>query len=67
MPASAYWVDELGEFVLPLDAVRNAESPDDALLEFLQSTFDAAASLGDWDLDAHRRRHFPPGNPIPNE
>ncbi len=60
-PGDARWVDDLGEFVLPLDAVRNTASPEDALLEFLQSTFDAAASLGDWDLGAHRRRHFPPG------
>ena len=60
-PTGATWVDDLGEFVLPFDAVRNAASPEDTLLEFLQSTFDAAASLGNWDLDAHRRRHFPPG------
>ena len=61
-PDGAYWLDALGEFVLPLDAVRNAGSPDDALLNFLQSTFDAAATLGEWDLAAHRRRHFPPGS-----
>ena len=61
-PQGAYWTEELGEFILPLDAVRKADSPDDALLEFLQTTFDAAASLGAWDLDTHRRRHYPPGN-----
>jgi len=61
-PREARWVEQLGEFVLPLDAVRNAASPDEALLEFLQSTFTAAATLGDWDLSEYRRRHFPHGN-----
>lgn len=58
-PDDAYWSTDLGEFVLPLDAVRNSKSPDQTLLDFLQSTFDAAAQLGDWDLGAYRRRHFP--------
>jgi hypothetical protein len=58
-PAGATWVGDLGEFVLPYDVVRKADSPDDALLEFLRSTFDAAATLGAWHLAAHRRRHFP--------
>jgi hypothetical protein len=39
----------LGEYVLPYDAVRSASSPDDVLLEFLQSTYEAAANLGGWD------------------
>ena len=59
-PDGAHWLEKLGEFVLPLDAVRNASDPDKALFEFLQSTFDAAANLGRWNLDAHKRRHFPP-------
>ena len=58
-PEGAAWVGDLGEFVLPYEVVRKADSPDDALLEFLRSTFDAAATLGAWDLAAHRRRHFP--------
>ena len=60
-PKGAYWLDAMGEFVLPLDAVRESGSPDEALLEFLRSTFDAAATLGDWDLSEYRRRHFPHG------
>ena len=60
-PRAARWLDALGEFVLPLDAVRTAANPDEALLEFLRSTFDAAATLGDWDMSAYRRRHFPHG------
>ncbi len=59
LPEAAYWSRELGEFVLPLNAVRGAEVPEDTLLEFLQSTFDAAAELGAWDLSIYHRRHFP--------
>jgi hypothetical protein len=46
---------------LPLDVVRSSDNPDETLLEFLRSTFDAAATLGDWDLSEYRRRHFPHG------
>jgi hypothetical protein len=60
-PKGAYWLDAMGEFVLPLDVVRESESPDEALYEFLRTTFDAAAELGEWDLSAYRRRHFPHG------
>jgi hypothetical protein len=42
----------LGEFILPYDAVRTAAVPDQALLEFLQSTYDAAADAAKWDRDA---------------
>jgi len=58
-PAAALWSDDLGEFVLPYKAVAIAENPDQVLLDFLQSTFDAAADLGQWDLTANQRRHFP--------
>ncbi|TVR96146.1 MAG: hypothetical protein EA416_01395 [Trueperaceae bacterium] len=40
---------DLGEFVLPYDAVRMARSPREALLAFLESTYVAAAELGGWD------------------
>jgi hypothetical protein len=59
-PPEAFWSPELGEFVLPYEAVRTAEDPDRALLAFLNSTFDAAANLGRWDLGGCERRHFPP-------
>jgi hypothetical protein len=58
-PASAGWSKALGEFVLPYDAVRNADDPDKALTGFLETTFDAAADLGGWDMDTLSRRHFP--------
>lgn len=59
LPEAAYWSADLGEFVLPYEAVRRAEAPERELSDFLQSTFDAAAQLGEWDLGAHQRRHFP--------
>jgi hypothetical protein len=51
-PAAAFFSSELGEFVLPYDAVRTAEYPDRALLEFLQSTYEAAAVAARWDRGA---------------
>ncbi len=47
-PADAFWSNDLGEFVLPYDAVRTADSPDDTLLDFLQSTYEAAADSAEW-------------------
>ena len=51
-PAAARFSDTLKEFVLPYAEMRKSASPDAALLEFLQSTYEAAASLGHWDRDA---------------
>jgi hypothetical protein len=51
-PAEAFWSKELGEFILPYDAVRAAAEPERALMAFLQSTYDAAADLGRWDRGA---------------
>jgi uncharacterized protein DUF5996 len=51
-PAQALFSKELGEFLLPYDAVRTARDPDAALMEFLQSTYDAAADLAKWDRKA---------------
>ncbi len=48
-PAAAFFSQELGEFLLPYDAVRTAAAPEVALMAFLQSTYDAAADLGHWD------------------
>jgi len=48
-PADAGYNAQLKEFILPYDAVRTAASPDSVLLEFAQSTYDAAATLGNWD------------------
>ena len=51
-PAAAYYDDEMGEFFLPYEAVRNAEDPDAALLSFFESTYEAAAEVGNWDRAA---------------
>jgi hypothetical protein len=51
-PAEAHYHDALQEFVLPYEAVRTAADPAEALLEFLQSTYDAAANLAGWDREA---------------
>lgn len=48
-PEQAYFDETLGEFVLPYTAVRESADPDALLLEFLQSTYEAAANLGSWD------------------
>ena len=53
--APAFYYEDYGQFILPYDAVRRAESPEALLLEFLQATYDAAAKPGDWD-DALQRR-----------
>ena len=59
-PETAYWSSDLGEFVLPYESVRSERDPEDALMSFLQTTFQAASTLGGWDLEPHKRRHFPP-------
>ena len=51
-PSEAYFDGNLGEFLLPYEAVRNAADPDETLLSFLQSTYGAAARLSDWDGEA---------------
>ena len=51
-PDAAFFSEALGEFILPYDAVRTADDPDKALLEFLQSTYEAAANAAKWDRDA---------------
>jgi len=48
-PAAAKYDTKLGEFILIYDDLRREPSPDDALLNFLQSTYDAAATLSKWD------------------
>ncbi len=51
-PAAASFDETLGEFVLPYDAVRKARDPDAYLLSFFESTYEAAAVLGNWDRAA---------------
>jgi Family of unknown function (DUF5996) len=51
-PAEAFWSSDLSEYILPYDAVRNAADPERRLMEFLISTYEAAASAGNWDRGA---------------
>src|SRR4029077_12386493 len=53
-PAAAFYEPKFREFMLPYDNVRTAEKPDEVLLEFAQSTYDAASTLGKWDRTALR-------------
>jgi hypothetical protein len=51
-PDATFFSEALGEFALPYDAIRTAADPDEALLDFLQSPYEAAAVLGKSDRDA---------------
>ena len=48
-PEAATYNQDFGEFILPYDAMRTSPDPQATLLEFLDSTYAAAASLGEWD------------------
>jgi hypothetical protein len=48
-PEAAYYSRENRQFLLPYEAVADAKDPDRALLEFLDSTYEAAAELAHWD------------------
>ena len=54
-PAAARFDDMLGEFVLPYEDVRRSAIPETELMNFLQSSYDAAAKLADWDREALER------------
>ncbi len=58
-PEAAYYHEQMGEFILPYEAVRTADDPDAALMAFLQSTYEAAADLADWDRHALERETSP--------
>ncbi|GAA3930117.1 DUF5996 family protein [Hymenobacter algoricola] len=54
-PKEAFYSEALGEFLLPYEAVRTAAHPEQQLLSFLQSTYEAAAMLARWDRTALER------------
>ncbi len=58
-PGGAAYSAELREFIVPYDDVRQSASPDEALLEFLQSSYEAAADFGAWDRSALERAGQP--------
>ena len=55
-PREAFYHTEMGEFLLPYDEVRTSKSPDEVLLSFLQSTYEAAATCAKWDRHALERQ-----------
>jgi len=48
-PTGAYYSQDLGDFILPYEVVRSASSPDNVVLDFYQSAYEAGAELGEWD------------------
>jgi hypothetical protein len=51
-PAEAYYNEDFRQYLLPYEVVRRADDPDAVLLDFLQSTYEAAAETGGWDRAA---------------
>ena len=62
-PVTAFFDADLGEFLLPYADVRTAPDPDGLLLEFLDSTYAAAADLADWNRGELERRVSGPHRP----
>lgn len=54
-PAGAFYSPDFREFIFPYDRVRESPSPDETLLQFFQTTYEAAADLGRWDRAALER------------
>ena len=62
-PQEAFWNQDLNQYLLPYDAVRTAGDPEEMLMEFLTSTYEAAASAGNWDRAALETPVGVPGVP----
>ena len=58
-PGDAFFDDRFGEFMLPYDSVRTAADPDSAVLQFVQSIYEAGADLGGWDRKALEPAELP--------
>lgn len=55
-PLAAHYDDKLGEFVLDYDDVRSSAEPEQMIADFLQSTYEAGATLAHWDRVALEKR-----------
>ena len=66
-PVPAFFSKELGVFLLPYEAVRTASDPERTLMEFLQSTYEAAANLSRWDRAMLECPLGEPGRPRPTD
>jgi hypothetical protein len=62
-PDAAGFNTEMGEFLMPYEAVRSSTDPDSTLLTFLQSTYEAAANLAHWDRQFLEGPTGPIGHP----
>ena len=51
-PNEAFFSGEMGEFMLLYEVVQRSDEPEDVLMQFLQSTYEAAANTGNWDRKA---------------
>jgi len=58
-PADAVWNTDLGEFLLPYEAVRTADDPAATLMAFLQSSYASAADLAGWDRERLELKAIP--------
>jgi hypothetical protein len=54
-PAATFYSSEMKEFFLLYDDVRTSDSPDQALMDFCQTTYEAGADLANWDRAALER------------
>jgi hypothetical protein len=52
LPVAAFYSPQLGEFLLPYEDVCSAPSPEQALLDFYRSAYEARATLAHWDREA---------------
>jgi hypothetical protein len=55
-PGAAYYYRDMGEFLLTYEAMRTSDDPDGALASFIETTYDAGASLGGWDRETLEKR-----------
>ncbi|HSE31126.1 MAG TPA: DUF5996 family protein [Pyrinomonadaceae bacterium] len=55
-PSTAFYNTEMGLFLLPYDDMRNSSNPEQTLMDFLESTYEAGANLANWDREALERK-----------
>ena len=63
-PDAAFYHAELGEFLLPYEAVRTADSPEAAIHDFVASTYERGADLAGWDRAALEKAPRSPGDRV---
>jgi hypothetical protein len=54
-PAAGFYSQDMKEFLMPYEAVRQSPAPEQSLMDFLQSTYEAGADLAKWDRKALER------------